>query len=65
MDSKKEIKNEKEQKEIDSQVIDDSSKKEMTTDMKKFITKVDNRVKTKVNDKKLNLGCHRNKRSQF
>jgi hypothetical protein len=48
MDSKKEIKNEKEQKEIDSKVIDDSSKKEMTTDMKKFITKVDNRVKTKV-----------------
>ena len=50
MDSNKEIKIDKEQIEVtETKVIEDtSSKKDNPNDMRKFITKVDNRVKTKV-----------------
>ena len=50
MDSNKEIKIDKEQKEVtEIKVIEEtSSKKDIPNDMRKFITKVDNRVKTKV-----------------
>jgi hypothetical protein len=47
MDSNKELKNENNT--ATSTVADDDSvKRDIPTDMKKFITKVDNRVKTKV-----------------
>ncbi len=50
MDSNKDIKDEKiVGTETSSGPVDDSVKKENQNDMKKFITKVDNRVKTKVN----------------
>jgi hypothetical protein len=47
MDSVKELKNENNTA-TNNVADDDSVKKDIPTDMKKFITKVDNRVKTKV-----------------
>ena len=47
MDSNNELKNENNT--VTNNVADDDSvKKDIPTDMKKYITKVDNRVKTKV-----------------
>ncbi len=55
MDSNKEINNEKEISKIEK--VEEEVKKD-TSDLKKLITKVDNRVKTKVFLSK--IGCDRN-----